>query len=348
MPTDSYKSFHQARESYRDSVVEAVAQRLKARPPVPPNESQDNTLFAPLGAATDWLLNKAGDSRLAIDLFHQCFELALAYENEHGCKVHKGSTMFNVGLAYLDENDFASAMHWFEISEEETHETRKDNSWRLLETELFKKNFWSGVQRYEDSHPLTIYEELWGNKYGEDQASDDWSALSDESLLGFISVNAQRVARSRLQQPSGAPRTEGAALADWGLLSDLCRILETELTARGVQGPGLLSKVLRNPDGPLVGLKAEANRQHDDLRKRCKNGLAARFPELRSTVLNRGALRMQRCAAAALLAGEVRNVVQHGVDKSSVLFKNASAARFSIGLLLSLCHLDGWAPPLAS
>ena len=37
-----------------------------------------------------------------------------------------------------------------------------------------------------------------------------------------------------------------------------------------------------------------------------------------------------------------RNQVAHGVDDSMVLFKDASAAAFTVDVLLSLCHVEGW------
>jgi hypothetical protein len=326
-------------------VIQDVGDRLAARLPGPRNEGADNAIFQALTQDTKAALGRR-DYMFAINLFNKCFGLALEYERQAGCEVHKGAMTFNVALAYLGANDFSAAMHYLELAQRETRTTKGDAGWGIYEFELFQHNFWKTLDRYEENSPLTFYFEWWSTAFGSGAAQQDWGHLSEHSKLLYIIVNAERISYSRLEPRPGWPISESFSLAYWNLIADLSRILETELRERNMAAKGLRAGVLSDiNNSPLSGFKTEVTRLHAAEPINTTSDYNQRFPAYHTAITDPTRPRETRIAAAALFAGATRNQVQHQVDKSMVIFTDRESAIFTADVLLSLCCIDRWAKP---
>ena len=324
-------------------VVQDVGERLSSRPPGPRDEGADNAIFELLTQATV-AANKQGDFLFSINLFNECFGLALEYERQAGCEIHKGAMTFNVAMAYLRANDFSAAMHYLELAQQETRLTRGDDGWGIYEFGLFQHNFWRTLDLYEQKSPLTFYSDWWGTAFGSSAAQQDWASLSRHSRLLYIIVNAERISYSRLAPQSNWPISESFSLSYWNLIADLSRLLETELRERNMAEHGLRGGVLYDINSsPLSGFKAEVKALHDAEPVNNTTDYNQRFPAYRNAITDPARSRENRIAAAALFAGVTRNQVQHQVDKGMVIFTDRGAAIFTADVLLSMCCIDRWA-----
>ena len=79
----------------RESTAQMVASALSQRGKVERDQGKDNLIFAPLSTATHYAL-RTGDYQLAISLFEDCYPLAIRYEQDSGCEIHKGAIAFDV------------------------------------------------------------------------------------------------------------------------------------------------------------------------------------------------------------------------------------------------------------
>jgi len=242
-------------------VVQDIGDRLSARPPGPRDEGGDNAIFGSLADATVRAVSQ-GEFQLAIDLFDECFALVCQYEQQANCEVHKGAMTFNVAVAYLRANDFAAAMHYFELTQREARLTRGDGEWEIYSFDLFQRNFWDSLDWYERKAPLRLYADFWGDSFSAAKAQVDWAGLSEHSKLLYIMVNAERISYHRLTSQPNWPRSESFSLSHWNLIADLSRLIETELGNRGVAAVGLRAKVLQiGNHSPVAGFSGRLRRR---------------------------------------------------------------------------------------
>jgi hypothetical protein len=178
-----------------------VAGNLAERLPSPRHQANDNAIFGELAAATMVAISRQ-DCQFAITLFHDCYAIALQYEQENTCQVHKGAMAFNVALASLRANDFPSAVHYLELAEVETQLTTGDVDLMVYESDIFQSNFWQVVDLYQNESPPTLYADLWLVAFDSVQARADWTALQPQSKP------SGRIARIRHVMP----RHKAAAL----------------------------------------------------------------------------------------------------------------------------------------
>lgn len=81
----------------------------------------------------------------------------MAYEAEHpGSEIHKGAPTFNMGVVCLRSHDFAGAMQFFEIAEQETIKTTGKRDWRIFLNELFEKLLGYGRSSIRDISFATL------------------------------------------------------------------------------------------------------------------------------------------------------------------------------------------------
>jgi len=327
-------------------VIQEVGDLLSARPAGPRDEANDNAIFRSLKHATVEAIRR-GQFQFAISLFHECFGLTRQYEKESSTEVHKGAMTFNVALAYLHANDFPAAMYYLQLAQVETRRTRGDSGWEIFDFDLFRRNFWEGLDSFEKESPLSLYGEFWLIPFGSTAALDDWRSLSDNSKLLYIVVNAERLSYSRLQPQPGLPVSESFSLAYWNLIADLSRILETEFRHRNlISGrEGLLAGVLQKVNGPISDFGRLAVSHHTGHCVNSPTDFNSHFRYYQQSVRDVGATRASRIAAAAVLAGVTRNQVQHQVDRGMVTFVDRTAALFTVDVLVSLCRLDQWVQP---
>jgi hypothetical protein len=64
---------------------------------------------------------------------------------------------FNVGISYFHASDFPAAMHHFELAQIETAKTRAVASWDVFTDDLFKRNSWDNLDRFQGHHPLSHF-----------------------------------------------------------------------------------------------------------------------------------------------------------------------------------------------
>ena len=323
-------------------VIQDIGERLSVRPPGPRDEASDNTIFGSLTDATVKAISQK-DFPFAINLFEECFALARQYEQQARCEIHKGAMTFNVAVAYLRANDFAAAMHYLELAQQETRLTRGDDGWGIYSFELFQRNFWDILDSYEQESPLKLYADFWGTPFGAANAQVDWHRLSEHSKLLYIVVNAERISYQRLTPQPQWPISESFSLSYWNLIAALSRLIETELGKRGFNTAGLRGKVLQiGKHSPVAGFGSEVAALHAALRVEDVTDYNTHFPQYRTAIIDVSQTREKRIAAAALFAGVTRNQVQHQVDTGMIIFTDREAATFTADVLLSLCCLDGW------
>ncbi len=334
------------RELIKQSLFRAIQSGLEARPPGPRNQVPDDAIFAPLANFTQICFN-CGDWQLPIELFEGCFSLALEYEAKNACEVHKGAMTFNVGIAYFQASDFPAAMHHFELAQIETAQTTGVASWEVFTDDLFKKNFWDNLDRFQGRHPLLHFKTFWDVDFGSVEAIKDFKKLSVNSKLNYIMVNAERMG-FYLPRLKAIPHWNGAesvGLSYWNLIADLCRLLETELTERGITNEGLNSKVLSGLSrSPLPGFGSYVNSLHGVHPIKNWRDFNLHFPCLKSLICDATLPKERRIMTAAYLAGATRNQVQHGVEKQMLIFKDRGDAAFTADVFLALCRWDGWVP----
>jgi tetratricopeptide (TPR) repeat protein len=345
MVTDNYwRQLSDTKKLLKDRVTQDVQDALSARPPGPRDEAGDNGVFKSLTQATASAFEQ-NDLLFAIDLFDKCFALVCQYEQRNNCEVHKGAMTFNVALAYLQVNDFAAAMHYFELAQRETRTTRGEEAWEIYDFGLFQHNFWKTLDLYEQESPLLYHNDFWGIPFSAAEARQVWNSLSEHSRLLYIMVNAERISYRRLMPQPNVPRSESFSLSHWNLIADLSRLIETELGNRGMAASGLRASVLTKVNGPLAGFKHEVTALNTKLLVHNSSDYNTHFPAYRIAIADAGRARESRIAAAALFAGVTRNQVQHQVDASMVIFTDRAAATFTADVLLSLCRIDRWAHP---
>lgn len=345
---DQWRSYSDSQGTIAAAVEEAVRNRLQNRPSGPRNEATDNSIFAPLTEASV-NASRQRSFQFAIDLFHKCFTLAREYEQNAKCELHKGAMTFNVAMAYLATGNFPAAMHFLELAQAETRLTRQSSSWDILGFDLFQHNYWSMLIPNMGSAPLDLYPEFWGKAFDKVQAQKDWEDLTDHSRILYVILIAERYAfRSLSAQPELAV-SRSFSLHHWRLIADLARLLESELSARGTKASGLRGCVLQvNNSSPLAGFSAMIKHLHQQYplpSGRSITDYNRHFTQLRQLIEDRRRPKVDRVAAAALLAGNTRNLVQHDIDPNAIIFRSCDAATFATDTLLSLCSLRRWAKP---
>ncbi len=325
-------------------VIQNVAGNLAARPAGPRHQANDNAIFEELAAATMIAISRQ-DYQFAITLFHDCYAIALKYEQENNCQVHKGAMAFNVALAYLRANDFPSAMHYFELAQVETQLTTGNVDWGVYESDIFQSNFWQVVDLYQNESPLTLYADLWLVPFDSVQARADWTAFQPQSKLLYLISNAERIDCRRLKAIPGLPVSQSFGLTHWSLISNLCRLIETELIAKNIPGMGLRAKVLNgivNAHSPIATFHADVTNLHNSNPVNSPTDFTNEFNAIRTAITDNAAPRERRIAAAAYLAAVTRNQVQHQVADTMVIFTDRPAAAFTVDALLCLCRIGGW------
>jgi len=326
-------------------VIQNVAGNLAERPAGPRNQANDNAIFVELAAATMILISRE-DYLFAINLFHECYAIVLKYEQDNNCQVHKGAIAFNVALAYLRANDFPSAMHYFELAQVETRLTTGEIDWGVYESDIFQSNFWRAVDLYQNQSPLTLFADLFQVPFDSVQARADWTALQPQSKLLYLISNAERIDCRRLRAIPGLPFSQSFGLTHWSLISNLCRLIETELIAKNISGMGLRAKVLYgivDAHSPIATFNADVTKLHKNNPVDHPTDFNNEFNAIRNAINDNSAPREQRIAAAAYLAAVTRNQVQHQVAVTMVIFTDPAAATFTVDTLLCLCRIGGWA-----
>jgi hypothetical protein len=338
-----------------DQILKTVRTNLESRGKADRDQGKDDMLFSEV---TSVLVEAAtaGEFQLAIDVSKRCCALAQNYELSTGGQIHKGAITFNLALMYLAIDDFTAAMRYFEIAEAETRASQQqadpnkaDSTFDLFRTfDLFDRNFWHDIDRKAAAHPLPVYRTLWGIDFGSGAAKDDSKKLSYNSTLLYLIALARRMRYHQLAKETTWVGANSLHLAHWNLSADLGRLLETEMKKRcpppplGARKPTLLSLLLQcfhHTTKPV-----DLSKLQEDLHKVHKvsdsSTFDAAFPILRNEI--ECGTRDVRIANAVYLLGATRNQVAHGVDDSIVLFKDPSAAAFTVDVLLSLCHVEGW------
>ena len=284
-------------------VVQDIGDRLSARAPGPRDEAGDNAIFGSLTEATVRAVSQK-DYQFAIDLFDECFALVRQYERQANCEIHKGAMTFNVAVTYLRANDFAAAMHYFELAQQETRLTRGDDRWGIYSFDLFQRNFWDIFDWYEQESPLKLYADFWGEPFGAAKAQVDWAGLSEHSKLLYIVVNAERISYRRLTPHPHCPRSESFSLSHWNLIADLSRIIETELGKRGMAAVGLRGKVLQiGNHSPVAGFGAEVDALHNTLRVDNVMDYNGHFPQYRTAITDASRARGKKNSCCGLIRG---------------------------------------------
>ena len=331
-----------SRKVILDHTVQTVTDSINNRPPGPPLQSDDD-LFAELTKQTVIAIGRS-DYRLATDMFDPCYEAALDYERQHGCKIHKGAPCFNVGVAYLRNYDYPAAMHYFELAQAESRVIANSNAWSIYLNPLFEQNFWNTIDVSVGTYPVPIYQELWGTPFNKAAAMADWNDLSNHSKTLCILANAQRIRYRQLAARSGWDDTDSMALFYWTLAADLGRILETELKHRTgdtrTLHPVLSSNFANSPVGNLAVKFAQL---HGTYAVNNPTTYNAAFPTIRGAIENTNNSPLERIGHAIYLLYVTRNQVAHQVDIGMELFTEPDSTRFTSDVLLSLCRLRDWA-----
>jgi hypothetical protein len=343
VPPNPWQVLYGVQGHLAQQVVQDVTANLIARPPGPRNQVADDAVFAPLATASAIAVARQ-DYQFAIRLFAACYPLALAYELQHNCEIHKGAMTFNVGIAHLRAHDFPAAMHYFELAQHETQLTTGNFNWGVYQMGLFQQSYWNVLDLHNQHAPLALYQAFWGVPFGGAAAQADWGTLSDHTKLLYIILNAERVGLRRLTPQPGWPVSESFGLSSWNLIADLARLLETELGQKGMNQQGLRAKVLHGVNNsPVNNFKAEVTALHGQLGVDTTAEFILHFPAYRARISDHALPTHQRIAAAALFAGVIRNQVQHSVNKSLAIFNDRAAAAFTADALLCLCRHTSWA-----
>jgi hypothetical protein len=138
---------------------------------------------------------------------------------------------------------------------------------------------------------------------------------------------------------------ESVGLSYWNLIADLSRLIETELTDRGINGDGLRKKILTGLcASPIPGFASYVNNLHRTYPIGSWTDFNTHFSTLKSQISDPADTKEHRIITAAYLAGVTRNQVQHQVEKQMVIFVDREAAAFTVDALLALCRFDGWLP----
>lgn len=342
---DLWQQLSAAKAGVIQRVSQDIAGKLQGRNPTGRNQQQDDTLFGAANTAIALSIAQA-EYLLARAVFDETFGQALEYEAQHGSKIHKGSITFNVAVAYLRNHQYPHAMHYFEFAQEETRATTGMTNWNIYTDDLFTANYWTTVDQANTAFPLNLYADFWRVDYNLNEAKADWVGLPNDVRISYIVANARRIRNRQLGEKPGGLNSEGLCLDSWELIADLARTLEGALTCKGVVGGGLRDMVVnRVPAGPLGDIKPEAdaanrtpNKIHD------WNSFNNHYPALEAVVQDTTKPILTRVAHAALIAGVVRNQIQHGIEKRCHLFSDRAMALFVIDVLMSLCRLREWMP----
>jgi hypothetical protein len=342
-PPSPWTQLYGAQNHIHAMVVQDVTANLVARAPGPRALVPDDAVFAPLATASAIAIARQ-DYQFAIRLFHETFPLAVAYEQAHNCEIHKGAMTFNVALAYLRANDFPAAMHYFELAQRETQLTTNNPGWGIYQMGLFQQNYWAIIDLYHQQQPLAFYQDFWATPFNAAAAQSDWAALLDDTKLLYIVLNAERISYRRLTAQPGWPISQSFGLSNWNLIADLSRLLETELSNKGMNQQGLRAKVLHGVNhSPVADFHAEVTALHAAHSVNTTADFIHHFPAYWARITNVALTREQRIAAAAVFAGVIRNQVQHSVDTSLPLFNDRAASTFTSDVLLTLCRHNAWA-----
>lgn len=312
-----------------------------------PRVSSDDNVFGPLTEATVIAVGKQ-DYRLAIELFNRVFEVVGRYEDPPDYELHKGAPTFNVGVAYLRNFDFRSAMHYFQVAEDETNLTRPGENLDIYRDDLFDRNFWATVAAAATAYPNQHYVELWGRPLNAAAGKADWSKLTSNSKLLYIITTAERIRYRQLADL--APRcsdSESLKLAYWNLAADVARLVETEARHRSTSKDAktLLAMLSQGFKAVRLGDLSKYVQNLHDHEFKVKNGPSydAHFKTIMSIVRDASRPELERVGHAVYLLGVTRNQVAHSVDETLILYRDVSAARDVTDLLFALANLDGWA-----
>jgi hypothetical protein len=160
---DLFKTLAQSRAQFASLVESRLVEKISTRPPGPRDQAGDDmNVFGELNTATALLLSQ-GDFSLAIRMFRRCWDEALRYEAVNpGAEIHKGAPLFNMGGVCLRAYDFAAAMQYCELAEEETKKTSGRKDWKIFLNELFDRNFWDVVDAAATRYPICLCDELGG------------------------------------------------------------------------------------------------------------------------------------------------------------------------------------------
>ncbi len=332
-----------ARDAILGRTVQIVRDAIGRRPPGPRHEGNDNAIF---GELTNNTVIAIGESeyRVAISMFHPCYEAALDYEAREGCQIHKGAPCFNVGVAYLRAYNFAAAMHYFELAQRESREASGDPGWDVYQNDLFERNFWNTIDASAEQYPLAIYEELWRTPFNKAAAMADWDGLTGHSKILYIMANARRVRYRQLAERSRWDGSDSLALVYWTLAADLARLLETELKRRTGDNRTLFPVLADNfHRTPLGDLSTDFVNLHDAYGVSDPASYNAAFPPIRTAIQDASRPRRERVSNSIYLHYATRNQVAHQVDIGMELFTAPASTRFTSDVLLSLCRLRDWA-----
>jgi hypothetical protein len=143
-------------------------------------------------------------------------------------------------------------------------------------------------------------------------------------------------------------------LAHWNLSADLGRVVETELkrkkkcppprsaTTKPINTLGtLLEQCFAHTSKPPDLSKLQRDLHANTHKVIDSTTFEAAFPNIRKEI-EHGATWEDQIANAVYLLRATRNQVAHSVDDSMVLFTDPKAATFTVDVLLSLCHVEGW------
>lgn len=352
MVLQAFSNIHQQRNALAEEIIETTKTRIDAR--VPGLRTLDDDQM--LSPANDGIILGIShrDYAMARHIFSECYAHALQYEaDKHGahpdCQIHKGSMLFNVGIAYLRSYDFTGAMHYFELAEEETRLTSGHKNWNIfLNEDLFDPNFWNTLDAAEEKYPLTVHQELWGKPYSKDAAKKAWRKLSGYSKLLYIISAARRVHLRQLEAGSGWDKSHSFRVGYWNLIADLSRLLETEVYRRAdiaPPKPWQLRTLLRQ--GFTATQRGDISTLVDGYMNARPVHTSAQFnthyPDIKKDILDDAKPKLERIAHAVHLLYVTRNQVQHHIDRRLILYKSIDDAKFTSDVLLALCRLSSWA-----
>lgn len=331
------------RELIRQQTLTEVAAKLAARQDGPRNPALDDGVFTPLANSTVIALSLQ-DYMLAVLMFADCYEAALDHERVSGQALHKGAPAFNVAVVHLRMWDFDAAMHYFELSQEETRLSYGQPNMSIYEHGLFKKDYWETMELALQADLNGPYQELWASTFNRAAAKADWKGLTDDSKLLFIFALARRIRARQIARRSNWEHSSSISLTYWNLIADLARLLETETKVKST-APGQLYAMLTQGFkavgiGDLSALIASLHNTH---KVNDTASFNAAFPTIRTEILDKVKPSQHRISHAVYLFYASRNQVAHKVDSEMVLYSDVEAAKFTADVLFSLCHLSGWA-----
>ena len=192
----------------------------------------------------------------------------------------------------------------------------------------------------------------------------DWGKLSASSKLLYIITMAQRMRCLELVEKTTRDKKTwdhawSLLLAHWNLAADLARLLENEmkeqLRSRGLAPSGTLGEVINqycgrtlhggtHPGLPTPSAWAVHYVSVTWPGVSDTTGFNVAFPGLKQAIEDKATAPEVRIANAIRLLNAARNQVAHKVDENMILFTEPTAARFTVDVLLSLCHVEGWTP----